>query len=84
MISQNPNGTFSANVKLHLYIGDDRIELGQVGPDFVILRNTQTINATEGELETIIDDKVTRQRIRITSPVTGDSKRFEFVGLDLG
>ena len=78
MISQNPNGTFSAKVKLHLYVGENRIELGQVGPDFAILRNAQTIEATEGELETIVDENVTRQRIRFTSPITCDSKRFEF------
>lgn len=78
MISQNVNATFSANVKLHLYIGQIQIELGQVGPDFAILRTTQSIDASEGELETIVDDKVTRHRIRFTSPITANSRRFTF------
>lgn len=76
--AQNENGTFSADVKLHLYIGDHRIELGQLGPGLGILRDAQAIDATEGEIETIVDEKVTRWPIRITSPIAGDSKRFTF------
>ncbi len=50
------NGTFSADVKLHLYAGNDQFELGHLGPDFALLGKACDIGATEGELETIIDD----------------------------
>lgn len=79
--AQNENGTFSADVKLNLYIGDQRYELGQVGPGLGMLREAQSINATEGEIETIVDEKVTRWKVRFTSPITGESKRFEFEGV---
>ena len=78
MISQNTNGTFSANVKLNLYVADQRIELGQLGPGFAIIRESQTIDASEGEIETIVDEKVNRWRVRFTSPITTASKRFTF------
>ncbi len=77
-LTLNTNGTFSANIKLHLYVNGERIVLGQLGPGFAILRDKQSITATEGEIETVIDDKVTRWPIRITSEIQGDSKRFAF------
>ena len=72
------NGTFSADVKLHLYAGGKKFELGHLGPDFGLLGDAQTINNSEGEIETIIDGKVTRWPIRMTMPITTASKRFTF------
>ena len=65
-------------MKLHLHIGDQRIELGQVGPGLAILRDAQAIDATEGEIETIVDEKVSRWKVRFTSPITGEAKQFTF------
>ena len=79
--AQNENGTFSADVKLHLHIGGQRFELGQLGPGLGILRDAQAIDVTEGEIETIVDEKVTRWPIRITTKLDGSTKRFEFEGL---
>jgi hypothetical protein len=79
--AQNENGTFSADVRLNLHIGQRRIELGHLGPGFALLGEAQSIEATEGEIETIVDDKVTRWPIRITSKLDGSTKRFEFEGV---
>jgi hypothetical protein len=79
MISNS--GTFSANVKLHLYVAGQRYELSSLGSGSGRLRNEQQLNATEGEIETIVDDKVTRWPIRITSKLDGSTKRFEFEGV---
>ena len=76
--SNSGNGTFSADVKLHLYANDQRIELGQLGPGFAILRNSLTVEASEGEIESIVDQKVNRWKVRFTSPITTASKRFSF------
>ena len=73
-----PNSTFSADVKLHLWIGDRTYELGHLGPGFALLGEAQTIDATEGEIETIIDGESDRCPIRITSEITSESKRFMF------
>ena len=43
--SQNENGTFSADVKLNLHVGEQQFELGQVGPGLAILRDAHSIDA---------------------------------------
>jgi hypothetical protein len=75
---KNGNGTFSAHVNLHLLIDGQRIELGQLGPGFAILRTAQTIDATEGDIETIVDQKISRWKVKLTSAITSASKRFTF------
>ncbi|MGB6044167.1 MAG: hypothetical protein WBF93_13490 [Pirellulales bacterium] len=80
MISNS--GTFSADVKLHLYTDDGQFELGQLGPDFALLRSAREIFAQEGELETIIDGKSSRWKVRITSPITIASRRFTFEAVE--
>jgi len=76
MISHS--GTFSANVRLNLYVNGRQYDVGSLGPGFGYLRNPQDILEPEGELETRVDDKVTRWPVRITSPITSASKRFTF------
>lgn len=84
------NETFSADVSLHLHVGGQRFELGQLGPDFAILRGSQlishlitpqSIETDSVELETIIDGESDRWPIRITSPITANSRRFTFEGI---
>lgn len=86
MISNVPNGngTFSADVKLNLYLMKRKFEVASLGPDFAYLRehlSMQHDEQTEAEIETIVDDKVTRWPIRITTKLDGTTKRFEFEGL---
>ena len=76
MISNS--GTFSADVKLHLLANGQRYELASLGSGSGRLRVEQFIDVTEGEIETIVDEKVTRWPVRLTSPITGESKRFTF------
>jgi len=76
--SQNGNGTFSADVQLSLFVENQRIDVASLGPDFAIFREAQLIDAIEGEIETIVDNKVSRWKVRFTSEITGESKRFTF------
>jgi len=78
--NKNGNGTFSADVKLHLYVGQQQYKLGHLGPGFALLGDTQSIDTRngDGEIETIVDSKVTRWPIRITSELDGSTRRFEF------
>ena len=76
MISNS--GTFSADVKLHLLANGQRYELASLGSGSGRLRVEQFIDVSEGEIETIVDEKVTRWPVRLTSPITGESKRFTF------
>jgi hypothetical protein len=76
--SQNGNGTFSANVQLSLFVDNRQLDVASLGPGFAIFRNPHSIEASEGEIETIVDEKVTRWKVRFTSPITAESKRFTF------
>ena len=78
--------TFSSDVSLRLHVGQERYELGQLGPNFAILREphsiaADTIEATVVELETLIDGRSERWPVKITSPITNESKRFTFEGV---
>ena len=81
MIS-NGNKTFSADVELNLHVASQRYELGHLGPGFALLGQSSDIDASEGELETIIDGKSSRWKIRFTSSITKASKRFTFEAVD--
>jgi hypothetical protein len=74
----NGNGTFSAHVTLNFHVGEQSYKLGHLGPGFALLGDAQTIDASEGEIETIVDEKVTRWKVRLTSPITPASRRFTF------
>lgn len=76
------NGSFSADVRLYLYTGNEQFELGHLGPGFAMLGDAKTIDATEGELETVIDGKSSRWKVRFTSPITSESRRFTFEAAD--
>ena len=75
---QNGNGTFSADVRLHLFVGEQKFEIASLGPEFAYLRTEHSIDASEGEIETIVDQKTSRWKVRFTSPITNESRRFTF------
>ena len=75
---RNNSGTFSADVKIELIIADGRFELGQLGPGYGVLRTSQDIDATEGTIELNVDGKVSTSHVRFTTPISSDSRRFEF------
>lgn len=72
------NGTFSADVRLHLRASGSQYALGHLGPGFAMFAETQSLQVEQAELEIIIDGESSRWPIRITSPITTDSKRFTF------
>jgi len=71
--------SFSADVKIELIIAGSRFEVGQLGPGFAFLRQSRDINATECVIELTVDGKVSTSHVRLTTPITRASRRFEFV-----
>lgn len=69
---------YSATVELLLHVEDRTIKLGQLGPGFACLAERQAVEFEVGEIESIISGKSTRWKVRFTSPITGESKRFAF------
>jgi hypothetical protein len=61
-----------------LIIADRRYELGHLGPDFALLGTAQDIAAEEGVIELNVDGQINASRVRFTSPITQQSRRFSF------
>ncbi len=72
------SGTFSADVQLHLIVGEQKYAVGSLGSGLGYLRHSQDIDELHCELETIVDGKVTRWSVRLKNPITSASKRFEY------
>ena len=77
MITSRPE-TFSANVELNLYVGGRKLPVGHLGPDFGLLDQPAQLEATEAELETIVDGRVSRWPIRLINSQTSDGRKFTF------
>ena len=69
---------YSATVELYLHFERRQYEIGSLGPGFAHPRDELPVESGEGEIETIISGKSSRWKVRFTSPVAGDSKRFTF------
>jgi hypothetical protein len=78
MVMISSSATFSAEVRLHLFVGDQKYEIGSLGPGFGYLRVPQEITEHQVELETIVDGKSTRWPVHLTTPITPASRRFTF------
>jgi len=69
---------YSATVELLLHLSDRIVKLHGLGPGFAHLFEPESIESEVGEIETIISGKSSRWKVRFTSPITGESKRFTF------
>ena len=49
---------FSANVALRLVVSGQVLTLAQVGPDFVILKETTTVNSDKAIVEVMIENRI--------------------------
>jgi hypothetical protein len=65
-----------------MFADGQRYKLGHLGPGFAMLSTAQDIDSTDAELETVIDGKSTRWKVRITSPITNASRRFSFEAVE--
>ena len=72
---------YSATVELYFHFEGVRYELSSLGPGFASLRDELVADSGEGEIETIISGKVSHWKVRLTSPITGESKQLTFDGI---
>lgn len=72
---------YSATVELYFHFLGVRYELSSLGLGFASLRDELVTDSSEGEIETIISGKVSRWKIRLTTPLDGSNKRFELEGV---
>jgi hypothetical protein len=62
--SLNGNG-YSADVKLHLVVGDRTLELAQIGPNDVVLRTPTDLPPSDAEVVMKIDGQERRWSVRL-------------------
>ena len=69
---------YSATVELYFHFEGVRYELSSLGSGFASLRDDLVADSGEGEIETIISGKVSRWKVRLTSPITGELRQLTF------
>ncbi len=55
-----PRQRHSADVRMHLRVNERIFVIGQLGPDFIVLREPVDCPATDGEITVSIDGRVKR------------------------
>jgi hypothetical protein len=70
---------YSAYVRLHLVVGDRSLELGQIGPENVILREAIEIPAGPAEVVMHVDDFERRWQVYLPDGITANSREVRTV-----
>ena len=74
-ISNQNNGSYSADVQMELRVNGRVFDVGQLGPDFVILRDATDHPPAQGEMMVAIDGHVKRWLVQLPDGVAaGDVK----------
>ena len=70
--------SYSAHVDMHLLLGDRRMSLCQLGPDFAILAESIFLPPTDGQIELVVDGNVSRWGVRLNEGLSVENRRFRF------
>jgi hypothetical protein len=74
-VSNQNNGSYSADVQMELRVNGRVFDVGQLGPDFVILRDATDHPPAQGEMMLSIDGHVKRWPVQLPDGVAaGDVK----------
>jgi hypothetical protein len=72
----NPlGGGYSAAVQMHLSVNGRIFDIGQLGPDFVILRDPADHGPTEAEITFSIDGRVRRWPVMLPDGITASNAK---------
>lgn len=70
---------YSANVLVRLRIGGSTLEVAQVGDGFFILRDHQTHEPANAELDIIVDGRKVTHRIFLCNGISDGLRRVPFI-----
>jgi hypothetical protein len=65
---------YSADVRMELRLDDCILPIGQLGPEFIILRDAPEHAPTEGEIHMWIDDKYRWWRVRLPEGISAKNE----------
>jgi hypothetical protein len=60
------DGSYSAEVRIHLLIGDRKLAVAQIGPDFLILRESRRVPNGRARLLISVDEAEEVQDVIVT------------------
>jgi hypothetical protein len=70
MSALNPEGSrYSADVRMHLHLNGRVFSIGQLGPDFIILRNPADNPPADAEIAMYIDGRERRWTVHLPAAV---------------
>lgn len=73
---------FTTNVDLWLEVGDQQIELAQVGPTFIIAAHAESVPSGVANVAISVDGSVYRRSIRLIHGMTPNDTMTPIVPLD--
>ena len=69
------NFGYSADVRIHLYVNGFVLPVGQLGPDFIILRNAPDHPPTDAEITMSIDGDERRWNVHLPDGISATRVR---------
>jgi hypothetical protein len=61
---------YSADVRMHLSVNGHTVQIGQLGPDFIILDDAPDLSPSQGEITMSIDGRVRRWHVALPDGVS--------------
>jgi hypothetical protein len=69
------NQAYSADVRMQMNVNGHTFVVGQLGPEFVILKNPVDHPPTVAEITLSIDGRVRRWQVELPEGISADSRR---------
>jgi hypothetical protein len=74
-IANLPAGCYSADVRMELHVNGLVLPIGQLGPDFLILRDSAAHPPADAEIALSIDGRERRWRVRLVEGIVAGPVR---------
>lgn len=78
-VSNRNNGSYSADVQMELRVNGRVFDVGQLGPDFVMLRDPADHPPAQGEMMLSIDGHVKRWPVQLPDGVTAGQRETRII-----
>jgi hypothetical protein len=75
-----PAGCYSADVRMELHVNGHVLPIGQLGPDFLILREAAEYPPTDAEISLSVDGRMRRWRVRLVDGIATERVRTRISG----
>jgi hypothetical protein len=77
--AHSANGAYSADVRMHLAVNGAVYQIGQLGPDFIILADPGEQPATDAEIHLSIDGRARSWTVNLPDGISVSRRRTRIV-----